>query len=122
VQSELQKNSRRSERSGKPGRRRRRTNERLTRSVLELPLSLPMVNPPTVLLLLAIKLIDPFNFHQSVINLVLKFLANTNLLLAVFNNSRNMAATPTFNTLATQLHLMVLQTRYNGGPAPKYDH
>jgi hypothetical protein len=90
--------------------------------VLELPLSLPMVNLPTVPLLLAIKLIDPFNSHQLVINLVLKFLANINLLLAVFNSSRNMAATPTFNTLATQLHLTVLQTRYNGGPAPKYDH
>jgi hypothetical protein len=98
----------------------------------------------TVLLLLVTnKLVDPFNFHPSATNLAPKFLVNTKLPLVVFSNSRS-TATTTFNTLATQLRLMALQTRCtvnvitpsfcdyyrtmltllldNGAPQPKYEH
>ena len=100
--------------------------------------------PVTALLLLVTnKVVDPFNYRPSATSLALKFPANIKLLLAVFNNFRN-TATTTFNTLATQLRLMALQTRCtvnvitpsfhnycrgmltflidNGAPQPKYDH
>jgi hypothetical protein len=89
------------------------------------------------------KLVDLFNFHPSATNPALKFQVNTKPLLAVFSNSRS-TATTTYNTLATQLRLMALQTRCtvnvitpsfcdyhrtlltfsvdNGAPQQKYEH
>lgn len=72
-------------------------------------------------LLVTNKVVDPFNYHPSATSLALKFPANIKLPLAVFSNFRS-TATTTFNTLATQLRLTALQTRYNGAPQPKYEH
>jgi hypothetical protein len=112
------------------------------------PVLLPFllkVKTPVMVLLLPVtnKEVDPFNYHPLATNLALRFPANTKLPLAVFNNSRS-TATTTFNTLATQLRLMALQTRCtvnvitpsfrnycrailiflidNAAPQPKYDH
>lgn len=85
--------------------------------------SLPKAKIPAMVLLPPVtnKLVDPFNSPQLATNLALKFQVNIKRLLAVFSNSRN-TATTTFNTLATQLRLTALQTRYNSAPQPKYEH
>ena len=108
----LLQSSRKSERSGKPVRRKRRTNERPMKSVPEPLLSLPMVNPlPMVPLLLVInKLAVLFNSHPSATNLVRKSLANTKLPLEAFNSSRS-TATVTFSTLDIPRRHMAHQTR-----------
>jgi len=93
--------------------------ESKTKSVSE-PLHQPMAKTLKVLPPLVTQ-VDQFNSHQSPINPVLKSLVNTKLPLAVFNNSKSIA-TIIYHTLATLHRLMAHQTRYNGGPTPKYEH
>jgi hypothetical protein len=136
-------NSRKSERSGRLARRRRRTNARLTKSAPVLLRFLPKV--PTVLLPQVTNKADLFSSHPLDTNPAHKFQVNTKSQPVVFNNFRNMATVVvTFNTLATQLLLTVLQTRCtvnvitpsisntyrtmltyiadNSTPQPKYEH
>jgi hypothetical protein len=141
----LLQNSRRSERSGRPARRKRRISERPKRSEPELLLFPPMVKAlPTMALPLATsKEAGRSNSLLSATNPALKSLASTKLHPAAFNNCKS-TATTTSRTLAIQHRRMAHQTRCianvitpsapspyramltpwvdNGGPAPKYEH
>jgi hypothetical protein len=94
--------SREYERIGRLSRRKRRTNERHSRSVQEPLLSLPIVKLPlkVPLLLFINKLAVLFKSYPPITNLARKFLANTNLPLVAFNNSRR-PSTITFSALDT---------------------